>query len=77
MMLFRIRVEIFEPSRPFPVVVHEFLGERPNEAEGYYRAHLESDSFLRQCVQRGVFRGRVRCRPVVSRDWIDWIERPG
>ena len=45
--------EIHEMARPrdYPVVTHEFRGETREEAYGIYLAHLQSDAFLRGCVE--------------------------
>lgn len=42
------------------VVRHEFYGASPQRAEDVYRAHLESDAFLRSC-EAGHF-GAIECR---------------
>ena len=50
-------VRIYEPSvgEDYPVVEHRFFGRTRREAEGYYRAHLKADRFLRGCVEEGHF----------------------
>lgn len=70
-MIYIIRHEIWEDSQPsFPVVVHEFRGRTEKEALAVFRAHMQSDAFLRQCETKGVFQDRVRCRTraFISRD---------
>lgn len=37
-------------ARDYPVLTHEFRGETREEAYAAYRAHYESDSILRRCV---------------------------
>jgi hypothetical protein len=68
-------VDIYE-SKPYPVLRHEFYGLTQDEAEGYFKAHMGTDEFLRKCVERGDFRGlschaemkwrRVRLRAATS-----------
>ena len=58
-MLWTLVVETFE-AKPYPVVVHTFIGETKQEAFGYYRAHLKTDSFFRGCAE-GDFRG-MECK---------------
>lgn len=65
MALYYVQVDIYEPSRDFPVVQHRFNGRTREEARGYHEAHRKSDSFLRQCEDKGVFDGRVMCRAIV------------
>lgn len=52
---YRIVVSIFEENKDFPAVVHIFYGRVPQEAAGYFRAHMRADSFLEACVNRGQF----------------------
>jgi len=57
---FQVVSKIFENGIPFPVVTHIFSGQTLSQAQGFYAAHLKSDSFLAGCT-RGAF-GNVRCR---------------
>lgn len=58
---FRVLSKIRENGRPYAAVVHAFYGQTLEEAEGYYRAHLKSDQFLRACSTVGKF-GKTSCR---------------
>lgn len=49
-------VEIYEGGS-YPVVTHKFHGQNQDEALRYYQAHLQSDSFLRQCTETGQWTG--------------------
>ena len=57
-------VNTYEEGRDTPVVTHVFHGETKAEAIAFYRAHLKSDKFLRDCESKGSFKG-MRCRNVV------------
>lgn len=60
----RLISKIFEPEgvgMDYPVVVHTMYGQSAEEAQGYYDSHMESDSFLRQCVEDGNFEGQFKC----------------
>jgi len=61
-------VETFEPSHRYAIVEHRFRGETQEEADSYYQAHMRSDRFLRECIERGQFDGRVQCRNKVK--WV-------
>jgi hypothetical protein len=37
----------------YPVVRHTFFGKTPEEARGYYNAHLGTCAFMRGCTQEG------------------------
>ena len=69
--LYVVRVDILEAATGYryPVVRHEFMGRSPQEAHGYHEAHRDSDEFLRQCEDRGAFRGSVRCRARMTEGW--------
>lgn len=59
----KLVVDIYEPEgagNDYPILRHEFYGKTKDEAEGYYDAHLQTDEFLRGCVQRSAWR-KVRC----------------
>lgn len=49
--------EVWEMGEPrdYPVVTHEFRGETREEAYAIYLAHLQSDAFLRGCVENDSF----------------------
>lgn len=51
-----IEVDIFE-SESYPVVMHVFYGETIEEARGYFKAHMKTDSFLRESVHKGRYKG--------------------
>jgi hypothetical protein len=54
MRLFRLIVDIYESEiQEYPVVTHVFNGKTKKEAMGYFRAHLTTDEFLRDCVNSG------------------------
>jgi len=65
-MYWRLVVDIFEMSvgYEYPVVRHVFTGRTADEARGYFQAHLETDEFMRDCVERRRWRDVV-CAPVV------------
>jgi hypothetical protein len=71
MRLYTVRVDIFEAATryAYPVVTHLFTGRTPQEARGYHEAHRKTDSFLRQCEDRGMFGQDVRCRARVTEGW--------
>lgn len=51
-------VDIFEPAGAgvgYPVVRHVFYGKTKGEAEGYFKSHMGTDTFLKGCVDRGRF----------------------
>lgn len=51
----KLVVDIYEPKgagTDYPILRHEFYGKTKAEAEGYFRAHLGTDSFLRGCTQK-------------------------
>lgn len=60
---FDLTVETYEEGGEHPVVTHVFHGKTPEQAVAFYRAHLKSDKFLRDCV-RGRF-GKMPCRNVM------------
>ena len=47
-----------------PVVRHEFYGNTPERALRVWGAHLETDSFLRECTQNERF-GDITCHTVL------------
>lgn len=49
-------VDIFEDGK-YPVVSHVFYGETIEEARGYFKAHMKTDSFLRAAVNTRRFQG--------------------
>jgi hypothetical protein len=57
-----IRVDIYEYNESgepidYPVVTHIFRGKTKKEAQGYLNAHMSTDSFLREAMNKGSFRG--------------------
>ena len=71
MRLYVVRVDISEAAtgHAYPIVTHLFRGRTREEAWGYHEAHRRSDSFLRECEDKRLFRGQVRCRARVSEGW--------
>lgn len=69
--LYSVTVSITEAASnyAYPVVTHVFTGRTREEAWGYHDAHRRSDSFLRQCEDRGRFQGQVTCRTSVTEGW--------
>jgi hypothetical protein len=60
--MYRIVHTIFEGQTP--VVQHVFFGATRERAMEVYAAHRQSDSFLRECDDKGVWkgpRGDVQC----------------
>jgi len=51
-----IQVDIFENTL-YPVVRHQFFGKTMHEAKSYYQAHMGTDSFLREAIKTGYFKG--------------------
>jgi hypothetical protein len=54
---------IYEPEGAgleYPVVEHRFYGRTRQEAVHYYEAHRTSDTFMRDCHDRGRWR-QVNC----------------
>lgn len=55
-------VQIFEQSiKSYPVVEHRFNGRTKKEAENYFKAHMQTDSFLRECVEGDNFQHQFSC----------------
>ena len=79
--LYAVTVDIYEPSRPFPIVQHRFVGLTAKEAEGYHQAHRASDRFLRECEDKEAFSpqptavSKVKCKAVIRRGWIGGVPR--
>lgn len=69
--LYHVRVDIYEAASryEFPILTHTFRGRSPKEAWGYHDAHRKSDSFLRQCEDKGLFGDNVKCRVQTSEGW--------
>ena len=53
---YRIVSEIFEEGTDYPVVTHIFRGTTPEKARAFFKAHLTTDSFFKDCVQKKRFR---------------------
>jgi hypothetical protein len=49
-------VDIYEQPK-YPVVSHIFYGETIEEARGYLKSHMKTDSFMRAAVNTGYFKG--------------------
>lgn len=56
MKTWRIVQYIYEGTETEPTLMHVFLGETREQAEGVYAAHMTTDSFMRNCVTAGRFR---------------------
>lgn len=54
-----IRVDIYEYEVDirYPVVSHIFYGKTLKEAQGYFKAHMKTDEFLRGAVSKGSWKG--------------------
>jgi hypothetical protein len=52
-----VQVEIFESGSKYPAVSHIFYGETDEEAEGYLKSHMKTDSFLRAAVHTRRYKG--------------------
>lgn len=76
MRLFKIVADTYE-AKPYPVVTHEFRGRTQKEAEGYFRAHLTTDKFFKDCTEKEHF-ANFDCRTVIRyRGWVEAQSRPG
>ena len=51
-----IEVNIYEDTM-YPVVSHIFYGKTLKEAKSYLTAHMGTDSFLREALKTGYFKG--------------------
>lgn len=51
-----IEVNIYENTM-YPVVAHRFYGKTLKEAKSYLTAHMSTDSFLREAMKSGYFKG--------------------
>lgn len=51
-----LRVDTYENKERMPVLTHVFYGQTKAEADGIYRAHLQTDSFLKASVTTHRFR---------------------
>ena len=73
MRLYRIQIDIFEAATgyAYPIVTHVFQGRTSKEAEGYHEAHRRSDAFLKDCEDKQLFAGNVRCRAVRREGWTE------
>jgi hypothetical protein len=56
MHTWRLVVDIFEPDADFPIVRHVFAGRTKEEAQGYFDAHMTTDSFMSGCVTKARWR---------------------
>jgi hypothetical protein len=75
MRLWKIVAETWE-SKNYPVVIHVFIGQTRKEAQGYFRAHLTTDRFFKDCTEEGHF-ADFRCRTLVTFDgWVEQRTRP-
>jgi hypothetical protein len=54
-------VDIYESGAKYPAVSHVFYGETIEEARGYLKSHMKTDSFLRSAINTGRFKG-IRMR---------------
>ncbi len=51
----RIISKIWEKELPYPIVVHVFNGETLKQANGFFQAHMKTDAFMRECIEKGHF----------------------
>lgn len=51
-----VQIDIFENTL-YPVVRHQFFGKTLSEARHYLQSHMETDSFMRDAVNTGYFKG--------------------
>lgn len=70
MRLYQIRVDIYEPGSPFPIVIHHFQGRDREEALAIHNAHRESDKFMRECEDKSCFRRNVPCTAKLFEGWV-------
>lgn len=52
----RIVQHIYEGTEDEPTLTHVFYGETRVRAEQVFQAHMETDSFMRGCVQQKRFK---------------------
>ena len=62
-----IQVDIYE-SESFPVVTHIFRGTTKKQAQGIMNAHMSTDKFLRDALNKQNFDGRG----YVGRGGVRW-----
>lgn len=56
-----VYIDIYENG--YPVVRHIFYGKTLSEARGYEKAHMQTDTFLRDAITKGSFQDfNVRTR---------------
>ena len=60
-----VQIDIFESGSKYPAVSHIFYGETIEEARGYVKSHMKTDSFLRAAVHTGRFKG-IKLRVGIS-----------
>jgi len=63
--MYVIRIDIYE-AKSYPIVRHEFRGKSQAEATRYFNAHMNTDSFLRECVKTG-FYGNMKCNHKITK----------
>lgn len=63
-------VDIYESAvgDAYPVVRHVFLGKTKEEARGYFKAHMGTCEFMRDCVKKRRWK-QVKCRAYAR--WFD------
>lgn len=44
--------ELLAKGKKYPVLTHTFWGQTKKECEGYYKAHMTTDVFFRDCTQK-------------------------
>jgi len=60
--IIRLVVDIYEAEiSEYPVVTHIFNGKSRREAFAYFKAHLTTDEFLRECVRKNRWK-TLRCQ---------------
>lgn len=72
--LYRVVSQIYEGTTRYPIVVHVFYGETPQDARALWSVHQQYDQFMRECTANGLFRGQVRCR---EEHFLEMLDRRG
>ena len=69
MRFYAIQVDIFEAATryAYPIVRHQFLGKDRAEAMRYHDSHRQSDRFIRECEDKGMFETSASLSPPASR----------
>ena len=74
MRLYLVEIEHREAATGFrfPIIRHQFFGRDRAEALRYHESHRQSDRFLRECEDHGVFADHVKCTAQPTEvGWVD------